>query len=136
MKSQLQIKAAANAGDRARLELILVSAAEKFAMLDTTITSRVPDTIRCYSETFKGGFAVGARVVGEVVIVDLSAGRQASPRFPAVEEHIISELRRVFDERIHVPKDSEIIEAQHTLPVSEASLEFTLKHFRHDKPDA
>jgi hypothetical protein len=131
MKSQLHIKAGANADDRARVKQILVSAAEKFAMLDTTVTSRVPDTICCYSEMAGSGFAIAARVVDEIVIVDLF-DRKDSPRFPAVEEHIISELRRVFGERIHVPSESEIIEPQHTLPLSEASREFARQHFRHE----
>jgi len=128
MKNQLHIKAAANVDDRARVEQILVSAAEKFAMLDTTVTSRVPNTIRCYSESGRRGFAIGARVVDKIVIVDLF-DRENSPRFPDVEEYIISELRRVFGERISVPKESEMVEPQQTLPVSEASREFTRQHY-------
>jgi hypothetical protein len=133
VKNQLHIKVAVNAVNRARVEQILVAVAEKFAMLDTTVTSRVPDTIRCFSETFKGGFVVGARVAGEMIIVDLGAGRQNSPRYPAVEEHIFSELRHVFGERIHIATELEKVEPQHTLQESDASREFLVKHFRHDK---
>jgi hypothetical protein len=130
MNSQLHIKGAANKGDKARVERIFVSAAEQFVMLDTTVTSRVPDTIRCYSESEKGGFAVGARVVAQFVIIDFSPGRAASLRFLAIEEHISSELRRIFGERVVVPKEFEFIEPQHTLPFSDATREFARQRYR------
>ena len=103
--------------------------------MDNTVTSRVPDTIRCYCERIGFGFAIGARVVREIIIVDFYAGKEPSPRFPAVEERITSELRRIFGERISIPEASEYIAAQHTLPVSEASREFHQKYFRHKKHD-
>ena len=97
------------------------------------MTSRVPDTIRCYSESARGGFCTGARVVGKIIIVDLSGGKQNSPRFPAAEEYIVSELRRVFGERIHVPNESEFVAPQHTLPMpnSEEYREHMRKIFQH-----
>ena len=130
MNSQLHIKGAANKGDKSRVERILVSAAEQFAMLDTTVTSRVSDTIRCYSESEKGGFAVGARVVGQFVIIDFTPGKVVSLRFASVEEHISSELRRVFGERVLAPKGLEFITPQHTLPISNAAREFARQHYR------
>jgi hypothetical protein len=102
--SHLHIQGAANLKDQARVEQILISTAEHFTLLDTYLTSGVPYTIRCYSESARGGFAVGARVVAEDVIVNFFSGREASPRFPAVVEHVCSGLRRVFGERIHVLK--------------------------------
>jgi len=100
--SHLHIAGAANNEDQARVGQVLIATAERFTLLDTYLTSGVPYTIRCYSESARGGFAVGARVVAEDVVVDFFAGREASPRFPAVVEHICSELRRVFGGRIQV----------------------------------
>ena len=133
MKTQIHIKEAANAPDKATIKQILVSAAERFTALDNTVTSRVPDTIICYTESFGVGFAFGARVVGEIIIVDLFPGREPSPNFPAVEKKISSELRRCFGERLYFPKQSEFIPLKSTLPESEASREFHRKHSPHLK---
>ena len=136
MRTQLHIQDASGVEDRARVEQVLVAAASEFGMADTTVTSRVPDTICCFSERIGYGFATGARVVGDLVIVDLFSGKEPLLRFPAVEERITSELRRIFGERMIIPKESEYIIAKSTLPESEASKEFHRKHFRHDTPAA
>ena len=102
--SRLRIQGAVSENDKARVAQILISTAERFALWETTITSGVRGTIRCYSESPKGGFAAGARIVVEDIIVDFFAGREHSPRFPAFVEHICAELRRVFVERIMVIK--------------------------------
>jgi len=73
-------------------------------MLESTSTSTVRGTIRCYSESPKGGFAAGARIFAGNIFVDFFAGRELSPRFPTFVEHICAELRRVFVERITVVK--------------------------------
>ena len=102
--SRLRIQGAANDNDPMRVEQILISTAKRFAMLETTVTSGVRGTIRCYSESPKGGFAAGARVVNRDVIVDFFGGRELSPRFPAFVEHVCAELRRVFVARMTVIK--------------------------------
>ena len=104
--SHLHIQEAANGEDQARVARILIATAERFTLLDTYLTSGMPYTIRCYSESARGGFAVGARVVAENVMVDFFAGREASPRFPAVVEHVCSEMRRVFGGRVQVLKQA------------------------------
>ena len=128
MKVQIHIKKAANAPDKATIEQILISVAERFTALDNTVTSRVPDTIICYTERFGGGFALGARVVGEIIVIEVFPGREPSPNFPSVEKQICSELRRCFGERMYFPKESEFIPPKSTLPESEASREFHRKH--------
>jgi hypothetical protein len=134
MKTQLHIHEASSAEDRASVEQVLVGAALEFGIADTTVTSRVPDTIRCYSERVGFGFATGARVFRDIIIVDFYTSKEPSPRFSAVEERITSELRRIFGERIIIPKVSEYIAAQSTLPESDAAREFYRNHFRHETP--
>lgn len=136
MRTQLHIPDASGVEDRAHVEQILVAAAKEFGIVDTTVTSRVPDTIRCYSERIGHGFAIGARVVGDLIIVDFYTGKQPSPRFPAVEERLTSELRLIFGERIIIPKTSDYIAAQSSLPESDAAREFHRNHFRHETPAA
>jgi hypothetical protein len=130
MRTQIHILDASGLEDRARVEQILVSAAAKFGIADTTVTSRVPDTIRCYSERVGFGFAVGGRVVDKLVIVDFNAGKAPSSDFPVIKQYITLELCRTFGDRIHVPKESEYIAVQSTLPESDAAREFRRKHFR------
>ena len=102
--SHLRIQGAVNKNDKARVEHIIISTAERFAMVETTSTSGVRGTIRCYCESPKGGFAAGARIFAEDIFVDFFADRELSPRFPGFVEHICAELRRVFVERIAVVK--------------------------------
>jgi hypothetical protein len=118
-----------------QVERVLVSTAQRFGMADTTITSRVPDTIFCCSQKVGYGFAVGGRVHGNLGIVDFYPGKQPSEHFAPVVESITSELQRIFLERYYVPEPSEFIEPQHTLPVSDAAQEFHRKYFGH-RPDA
>ena len=130
MRTQLHIQDASSAEDRARVEQILISAAAEFGIADTIVTSRVPDTIRCYSERIGYGFAVGARVVQKIIIVDFFDGKESSPHFPAVVERITSELGRIFGERIFIPKASEYIATQSISPVSDAAREFHNKRLK------
>ena len=132
MRTQIHIRNSSSLEDRARVEQILVFAARKFGFADTSVTSRVPDTIRCYSERVGFGCAIGARVVGELVIVDFYDGKEPSPNFPAVEKHITDELHRNFGHRIYIPKVSEYIPTQHSLTESEAAREFNRRHFRQE----
>src|ERR1700728_2974042 len=110
-KAQVHIENAANAEDKERVKQILGAAAERFAMLDTTVTSRVPDTICGYSENIKGAIFVGARVVRDIIIVDLSVGKNQSPsRYPEIELFVISELRQVFGTRSCVAERARFVE--------------------------
>jgi len=127
-RTQIHIQDASSAEDRARIEQILVAAAGKFGMADTTVTSRVPDTIRCYAERVGFGFAIGGRVVGELAIVDFYSGKEATSVFPTIEAEITSEVQRTFGERVHIPTESEYIPAQSTLPESDEAREFNRKH--------
>lgn len=129
MKSQVHIRGFSGALDWEQVERVLVLAASHFGMADTTVTSRVPQTIRCFSQRVGYGFAIGARVVGPLIIVDFFSGKEPSDHFEPVRERITSELERIFRERFYVPQPSEFIEPQHTLPVSEAAREFGRQNF-------
>jgi hypothetical protein len=104
--SHAYVLGAANEEDRARVAQILTGTAERFTLLDTYLTSGIPYTIRCFSESARGGCAVCARVVATDVMVDFFAGRESSPRFPAVVQHICRELRRAFGGRIQLQMQS------------------------------
>ncbi len=130
MKIEFHIRGFAGTEDWTLVEQILISAAERFGMLDTSVTSCVPNTIRCYSETAKGGFATGARIVGDIIIVDLSAGRKPSPLYPEVEAYFATELQRVFGDRVSKAEESQRIPPQHSLPFSDAARDFMRKHVK------
>src|SRR5271155_3694781 len=98
MRSQVHIKGFTGALDWEQVERVLVTAATHFGMADTTVTSRVPQTIRCFSQRVGYGFAIGARVFGELVIVDFYPGKKPSEHFLPIVERITSELQRIFGE--------------------------------------
>lgn len=129
MKSQVHIRNFSGALDWEQVERVLILAASHFGMADTTVTSRVPQTIRCFSQRVGYGFAIGARVVGDLIIIDFFPGKEPSEHFEPVKERITSELERIFKGRFYVPQPTEFIEPQHTLPASEAAREFGRQNF-------
>lgn len=136
MRSQVHIKDFTGALDWEQVHRVLVSTAHRFGMADTSVTSRVPQTIFCCSQKVGYGFAIGGRVFGELIIVDFYPGKKPSEHFTPIVESITSELQRIFSERYHVPQQSEFISPQHTLPESEAAREFARRHFQDEHPDA
>jgi hypothetical protein len=109
MKTQFHIRLASGIDDQILVKQILLSAAEKFGVADNTVTSREPETICCLTERPGYGFGLGARVVGEMVIVDFNPHGETSPLFCAVEDFIKTESIRVFGERVYFPTSSEYI---------------------------
>lgn len=109
MKTQVHLQDAANASDRNRVEQILDATAVKFGLTDNTITSRVPDTIRSIVERQGYGFGIGGRVVNQIIIIDFFPNKSPSTAFPAIKEHIISELCQAFGDRVYFPKEAEHI---------------------------
>ena len=106
---QLHIRDSVPSEDVQHVERVLLNAASRFALADNTHTSRVPNTIRSYSEKLGYGFGLGARVVRDLIIVDFNRRSEPSPEFPAVVEHIHSELRRVFGDRVYLSRAAEQI---------------------------
>jgi hypothetical protein len=130
MKTQFHINGIAREQDRTKVEQILIATAERFGMLDTTVTSRVPDTIRGYSESIRGGLFIGARIVGNIIIVDISEGKQKSLRYSDVEQSLAAGLQERFGNRVSGVDEREHIPPDHSLPVpaSDAAKEFWRKH--------
>jgi hypothetical protein len=81
MRSQIHIKNFADALDWTQVEQVLVSATKRFGMVDTTVTSRVPQTIFCCAQKVGHGFGIGGRVHGDLGIVDFYPGKQPSEHF-------------------------------------------------------
>lgn len=100
---QLQIRDATSVEDVREVERVLSSAASRFTLTDNTSTSRVPNTICSYTESPGYGFGLGARIVRDLVVVDFNRRSDPSPDFPAVVDHIYSELHRIFGSRVHLP---------------------------------
>ena len=135
VETQIHLRNSSVAEDRTRVHQLLVSTAVEFDIADNTETSRVPDTITCYSERVGHGFALGARMVDAMIIVDFFPGKEPSPLFSIVREHISSKLRGMFGERAYFAPPSEHIAPQHTLPFSEAGREFHRRGFRLNSPE-
>ena len=122
-KHQLHVQIASGE-DRNRIEKLLIATANKFALVDTTVTSRVEQTIKCYSEKLGAGFGLGARMAGDLIIVDFNAIGGHTKNFSAVLEFIKSELERMFGSRLRMATADNYIKAENTLPVSPESREF------------
>lgn len=130
LTAEFHIKSFAVAKDRARVEQILIAGAERFDMLDASVTSRVPDTIRWYTNTIKGEFGAGASVVGDIIIVDLVDGREPSPLYPELEAYFVAELQRAFVDRVSKAEGSQRIPFHNSLPASEAARDFMKKNMK------
>ncbi len=75
---------------------------------------------------------------GDLIIVDFYPYPKIEPPadFLPFQEHIASELYRIFNDRFYIPQQSEFIKAQHTLPVTDKMREFARKQFRDENPNA
>ena len=127
-KHQLYVQMASGE-DKNRVEKLLIATANKFNLVDTTVTSRVEHTIKCYSEKLGAGFGLGARMAGDLIIVDLNPVGRHTKNFSAVLEFIKSELERMFGSRLRIATTDNYIKAEATLPVSPESREFHRKMF-------
>jgi hypothetical protein len=130
LMAEFHIKSFAISEDRALVEQILIVGAERFDMLDASVTSRVPDTIRWYTKTIKGEFGAGARVAGDIIVVDLVDGRQPSPFYSELEAYFVAELQRAFGDRVSKAERSQRIPFHNSLPPSEAARDFMKKHMK------
>jgi hypothetical protein len=110
--------------DRSRVDEVLMAAAARFELFDNSITSRVPDTIRSLVEKIGAGFGLGARVVGELIVLDFNPRGERSEKFSAVLEFITTGLQQIFGARLSIVAPEDRIPLNSTLPESPEAREF------------
>ena len=115
--------------DKSRVEQVLDTASSQFGLENTTVTSRAPQTIKCYSEKLGAGFGLGARIVDDLIVVDFNALEGHTNSFLTVMQFIVSELQRLFGDRLQAATKNNYIKAGSTLPESPEAREFHRKMF-------
>jgi hypothetical protein len=115
--------------DRQVVRKILDAAADKFELIDDTVTSLVPNTIRSLIEAIGAGFGLGARVVEPLILVDFYPRCGRTEKFNLVFDYIVSELQKVFSERLSFAKPQNYVKAESSLPLSEAGRKFNSQMF-------
>jgi hypothetical protein len=107
-KRQLQIKWESKVDERRSVENIFILATEKFHLFDNTPTSRVPNTIKSIVERDGFGFAFGARVVSDLIIVDMFPRKSPSEQlFAEICNFLQTELFKIFPTQIREFEDEE-----------------------------
>jgi hypothetical protein len=127
-KPQIQIKLE-KSEDSQIVERILVAAAEKFGLVDNSVTSRVPNTIRSFVEGVGFGFGIGARNVESLILIDFNPRTTQSEKFNAVYNQIVSDLRESFAERFAFATPGNYIKSEGILSLSEAGEKFVKQNF-------
>ena len=108
-RSQVQIESNNLDADRVVVDKIMSAALDKFGLYDNTHTSRVRQTIRSVVEGNGFGFGFGARVVENLIIVDLGRLRSDSPKFDEAHDFILRELNGAFHaELVEIWEDNPI----------------------------
>jgi len=101
------VVAKASASDRATIKRAVESSAAAAGLADKTGTSKVPDTIAFYLEPVPHfPVSLGARMVGDSAVVDLSCfhpGVAKPPAFKTAESHLTSALTNEFGARLKMP---------------------------------
>jgi hypothetical protein len=106
-KTQIQVKSDDMVRAQMQVERILAAAARKFDLFDNTVTSAVPNTIKSLVEREHAGFGLGARIVGDLIIVDFNPRGDTSQKFRDIYHDIISKLAQMFPNRIKEVRENE-----------------------------
>ena len=106
-RKQIQIKSSDVLNDQRIVENALLTAAEKFRLLDNTVTSRVPNTIRSFVEKDSGGIGIGARIVNDLIIVDFNSLGDPPQSFHDLYASIFTEMLPSFSGSIKETTDEE-----------------------------
>jgi hypothetical protein len=127
-KLQIQIKLEKDEDSKA-VEKILGAAAEKFRLIDNTVTSLVPNTIQSLIEEMGAGFGLGARVVEPLILVEFNPRCGRTEKFNLVFDYIASELQKLFKGRLSFAKPNNYKKTESSLPLSEAGRKFSSQIF-------
>jgi hypothetical protein len=127
-KLQIQIKLKKD-DDSNAVGKVLDAAAEKFELIDNTVTSLVPNTIQSLIEEMGAGFGLGARIAEPLILVDFNPRCGRTEKFNLVFDYIVSELQKLFKERLSFAKPHNYIKTESSLPLSEAEKNFSSQIF-------
>ena len=110
------VVADASASDKATIKSVVETSASEAGFADKTETSKVPDTIVFYLQPVPHfPVSLGARRVGEFVVVDLSCfhpGVAKPPAFKSLESSLTETLALEFGERLTMP------DYKHLIPIT------------------
>ena len=106
-RKQIQIKSVDVLNDRRIVENALLTAAEKFRLLDNTVTSRVPNTIRSFVEKDGSRIGIGARIINDLIIVDFNSLGDPPQSFIDIYASIFAEMLPSFSGSIREATDEE-----------------------------
>jgi hypothetical protein len=106
-RKQIQIKSGDVLNDQRIVENALLTAVEKFSLLDNTVTSRVPNTIRSFVEKDGSRIGIGARIINDLIIVDFNSLGDQSQSFIDIYASILAEILPSFSGSIREATDEE-----------------------------
>jgi hypothetical protein len=87
----------------------MLDTSKKFGLFDNTTSSTVPQTIRSIIEKDRYGFGLGARIVGETLVVDIFPNKSPSNKFEEICDHLTAQVFKCFPKCAREVSEAEII---------------------------
>jgi hypothetical protein len=106
-RKQIQIEIANLSTDKTVVDQVLLMVLGKFDLYDNTDTSRVPDTIRSIVESKGFGFGLGARVKGDLILVDFNPRGRTASRFQEIYDFLLSKFSDVFSGKLKIVQEDD-----------------------------
>jgi hypothetical protein len=131
---RIQFQIRKDAGVEEFVEQVFATAAAKFGLVDTKVTSLVENTICNYSEGLGFGFGLGSWRLGDLILVDFNPLEGRTPHFNSVFEFIETALRAKFGDTLRLADANSYITAQNTLPISDEARAFHRRPRGFQKP--
>jgi hypothetical protein len=109
-RRQFQIRYEPVTESREIVDKIFIAAAKKFKLFDNTVTSLAPNTIKSIVEKQWFGFGFGARVVGELIVIDFFPNKSPSTAlYSDISDYLREELINVFREQMREVYGTDVI---------------------------